>query len=100
MIVGNDIEVWLLFAPFWPLGTAALIGGVWHMAHAWLVTRRAQAAGHVRKPPAFSKGLGWHELTDHGRHHLKRAIIWLGAFFALTLLGIGVGAAVGLLIGR
>ena len=100
MIVGNDIEVWLLFAPFWLLGTAALIGGVWHMAHAWLVTRRAQAAGHVRKPAAFSKGLGWHELTDHGRHHLKRAFIWLGAFFALTLLGIGVGAAVGLLIGR
>jgi hypothetical protein len=26
--------------------------------------------------------------------------MWLGAFFALTLLGIGVGAAVGLLLGR
>ena len=64
----------------------ALIGGLYHMVHAWLVTRRAQAAGHVRKPAAFSKGLGWHELTDHGRHHLKRAFIWLGAFFALTLL--------------
>ena len=100
MIVTNDIEVWLLFAPFWLLGIAALIGGLYHMVHAWLVTRRAQAAGHVRKPAFFSKGLAWHELTDHGRHHLKRAFMWLGAFFALTLLGIGVGAAVGLLFGR
>ena len=100
MIVNNDIEAWLLFAPFWLLGIAALIGGVWHMIHAWLVTRRAQAAGHVRRMPLFSKGLAWHELTDRGRHHLKRAFIWLGAFFALALLGIGVGAAVGLLLGR
>lgn len=100
MIVGTDIEIWLLFAPFWLLGTAALIGGVWHAVHAWLVTRRAQAAGHVRKPPLFSDRLAWHELTDRGRHHLKRAFIWLGAFFALSLLGIGVGAAVGLLLGR
>jgi len=99
VIVSNDIEVWLLFAPFWILGIAALIGGLWHMAHAWLVTRRAQAAGHVRKT-AFSKGLAWRELPDHGRHHLKRAFLWLGAFFALTLLGIGVGAAVGLILGR
>ncbi len=44
---------------------------------------RAQARG-------LFKGLTWHELPDHGRHHLKRAFIWLGAFFALTLLGIGL----------
>ena len=68
--------------------------------HAWIVTRRAQAAGHVRKPPLFSESLPWHGLTDHGRHHLKRALIWMGVFFALTLLGVGVGAAVGLLLGR
>ena len=100
MIVNDDIEVWLLFAPFWLLGIFALFGGVWHMAHAWLVTRRAQAAGHVRKASFFSKGLAWHELTDQGRHHLKRAFLGLGAFFALILIGIGVGAAVGLLLGR
>jgi hypothetical protein len=100
VIVNDDIEVWLLFAPFWLLGTAALIGGVWHMVHAWLATRRAQAAGHVRRPAAFAKGLKWHEFTDQGRHHLRRAFLWLGAFFALTLLGIGVGGAVGLLLGR
>ena len=100
MIVSNDIEVWLLFAPFWILGIAALIGGLWHMAHAWLLTRRAQAAGHVRKPPAFSKGLAWHELTDHGRHHLKRALLAFGAFWAICLLGVAIGAAAGLVLGR
>ena len=100
MIVNTDIEIWLLFAPFWILGIAALVGGVWHMAHAWAVTRRAQAAGHVRKPAPFAKGLKWHELTDQGRHHLRRSFLWLGAFFGLTLVGIGVGAAVGLLLGR
>ncbi len=100
MTVNDDIEIWLLFAPFWLLGIAALIGGLWHMGHAWVVTRRAQAAGHVRKPAAFSKGLRWHELTDRGRHHLKRGLIGLGAFFALTLIGIGVGVAVGLVLGR
>ena len=100
MTVNNDIEVWLLFAPFWLLGIAALIGGLWHMFHAWRVTRHAQAAGHVRKAALFTKGLAWHELPDQGRHHLRRAFLGLGAFFALTLLGIGVGAAVGLLLGR
>lgn len=100
MTVSDDVEIWLLFAPFWILGIAALIGGIWHMAHAWLVTRRAQAAGHVRKPGFLSRRLAWHELTDQGRHHFKRAFIALGAFFALILLGIGVAAAVGLLVGQ
>lgn len=97
--MGNDTEIWLLFAPFWLLGIAALIGSVWHMAHAAIVTRRAQAAGHVRKTSLFSRRLAWHELTDEGRHHLKRALIAFAAFWALGLLGIGVGAAVGLLVG-
>lgn len=99
MTVNDDVEIWLLFAPFWILGMAALIGGLWHMAHAWRVTRRAQRAGHVRKPALLSNGLAWHELTDQGRHHLRRAFIGLGAFLALALLGIGVGVAVGLLTG-
>ncbi len=100
MIVNTDIEIWLLFAPFWILGIAALIGGLWHVVHAWLVTRRAQAAGHVRTSAVFARDLKWHELTDQGRHHLRRGFLWFAAFFALTLLGIGVGAAVGLLLGR
>ncbi|MBM3648484.1 MAG: hypothetical protein FJX11_11905 [Alphaproteobacteria bacterium] len=98
--MNDEIEVWLLFAPFWLLGIVALVGSIWHMFHAWNVTRHAQAAGHVRKPAPFSRGLAWHELTDRGRHHLRRAFIAFGAFVALILLGIGVGAAVGLLLGR
>jgi hypothetical protein len=54
--VNNDIEAWLLFAPFWVLGLAALIGALWHGAHAARVTRRAQAAGHLRKTSFFTKG--------------------------------------------
>jgi hypothetical protein len=98
--VATDTEVWLLFAPFWILGIAALIGSVWHMAHAARVTRRAQAAGHVRRASLFSRRLQWHELTDDGRHHLRRGLIGFAAFVALCLLGVGVGAAVGLLVGR
>ncbi|MFZ5782708.1 MAG: hypothetical protein ACOY4R_21105 [Pseudomonadota bacterium] len=80
-----DLEIWLLFAPFWLLGTAALIGGIWHTVHAAIVTRRAQAAGH-REPPA------------QRHYHLRRALLAFGAFFALLLMGLGVGAAVGLLV--
>lgn len=98
--MSDDIEVWLLFAPFWLLGIGALIGAVWHMAHAAIVTRRAQAAGHVRKTSFFVKRLAWHQLPDDGRHHLRRALIAFGAFWVLCLLGVGAGAAVGLLLGR
>ena len=100
MIVSDDIEVWLLFAPFWLLGTAALIGGLWHLAHAWLVTRQAHAAGHVSERAALAKDLKRHDFFHQRRHHLRRGLLWLGTFIALMLLGIGVGAAVGLLLGR
>ena len=98
--MGNDTEVWLLFAPFWLLGIVALIGSVWHMAHAVIVTRRAQAAGHVRKASFFAKRLAWHELTDDGRHHLRRGLMAFAAFVALCLSGVGVGAVVGVVLGR
>lgn len=98
--MSNDIEIWLLFAPFWLLGIAALAGSVWHMVHAVLVTKRAQAAGHVRKTSFLSRKLAWHELTDDGRHHLRRGLIAFGAFWALCLLGVGTGAALELLFGR
>jgi hypothetical protein len=96
--MGNDTEVWLLFAPFWLLGIAALVGSVWHLAHVAIVTRRAQAAGHVRKAPVSS--LARHELTDDGRHHARRALLAFAVFVALCLLGVGVGAAVSLVLGR
>jgi hypothetical protein len=92
--VSDDVEVWLLFAPFWLLGIAALIGAAWHIGHAARVIRRAQAIGHQRKTSFFSKGLVWHELTDHGRHHVTRALI------ALALLGVAMGAAFALMAGH
>jgi hypothetical protein len=98
--VNDDIEAWLLFAPFWVLGLTALMRAVWHAAHAARVARRAQAAGHVRKTSLFSRRLAWYELTDEGRHHRGRALITVGAFVVLCLLGIGVAAAMGLLVGR
>jgi len=39
-------------------------------------------------------------LTDDGRRHARRALMAFAAFVALCLLGIGVGAAVGLVLGR
>jgi hypothetical protein len=98
--VSNDTAVWLLFAPFWLLGIAALIGSLWHFTHFAIVHARAQAAGHVPKTSFFSRRLAWHELTDAGRHHLKRALIAFAAFFALCFLGVGTGVVVGLLLAR
>jgi len=92
--VSDDVEVWLLFAPFWLLGIAGLIGAAWHMGHAARVIRRAQAAGHPRKTSLFSKGLAWHELTEAGRHHLKRALI------GFAVLGVAAGGAFVLMAGR
>ncbi len=54
----------------------------------------------MRKAPFFSKGLAWHELPVKGRHHMGRAFIAFAAFFALCLIGIGVGVAVGLIVSR
>ena len=75
--VRNDIEVWLLFAPFWILGMAALLGGLWHLFHGWRHDRLASG----RSPP-----------------HFLRAKVAMAAFLAILLIGLGVGAAVGLLV--
>lgn len=93
-----------MFAPFWLLGIAALVGAVWHMSHFAIVHARAQAASHAPhshgpKTPFFSRRLGWHEsrrvgwheLPPDARHHLKRALIAFGAFFGLCFGGIVVG---------
>ena len=88
-----------MFAPFWLLGIAAVLGAVWHMFHFAVAHRRAQAASHVPQAPFFSRRLGWHEsrrvgwheLSPDARHHLKRALIAFGAFFALCLGGILAG---------
>ena len=95
-----------MFAPFWLLGIAALVGAVWHMIHFAGVHRRAQAASHAPKAPFFSRRLGWHEsrrigwheLPPDGRHHLKRALIAFGAFIGLCAGGIVVGVVAAFLM--
>ena len=92
--MSDDVEVWLLFAPFWLLGIAALIGAAWHMGHATRAIRRAHGAGHLRKTSFFSRHLAWHQLTDDGRHHLTRPLI------AVAVLGVAAGAAFALRAGH
>ncbi len=87
-----------MFAPFWLLGIAALIGGIWHVIHFVIVHGRAQAAGHVPKTSFFSRRLAWHELTPDMRHHLKWALIAVGAFIGLCLGGVLVGVVASLLM--
>ncbi len=72
-----------MFAPFWLLGIAALLGGVWHAIRFTVVHARARAAGHVPHTSFFSRRLGWHELTPDMRHHLKWAVIAVGALVGL-----------------
>ncbi len=99
MVEDPDITVWLMFAPFWLLGIAAVFGAVWHMIHFAIVHRRAQAASPVPTVPFFSRRLGWHEsrrvgwheLSPDARHHLERALIAFAAFFGLCLGGIVMG---------
>lgn len=98
MVDNADVTVWLMFAPFWLLGIAALIGAVWHFVHFAIVHARAQAAGHVPKTSFFSRRLQWHELSDDGRHHLKRALIAIGAFIGLCVGGILAGVVAALLM--
>ena len=98
MVENPDITVWLMFAPFWLLGIAAVFGALWHMAHFAIVHRRAQAAGHVPRTSFFSRRLQWHELSDDGRHHLKRALLAMGAFFGLCVGGIVVGVVAAFLM--
>lgn len=87
-----------MFAPFWLLGIGALIGGIWHVIHFVIVHARAQAAGHVPKTSFFSRRLAWHELTPDMRHHLKWALIAVGAFIGLCLGGVLVGVVASLLM--
>ena len=95
-----------MFAPFWLLGIAALVGAVWHMIHFASVHARAQAASHTPKTRFFSRRLGWHEsrrvgwneLSPDARHHLKRALIAFGAFFGLCAGGMVVGVVAAFLM--
>lgn len=85
--MNDDVEIWLLFAPFWILGIAALAGVVWHMIHLGIVNARAQAAGHIRKTSFFSRKLAYRELTDRGRHHFRRVWIFMAGMVGVLALG-------------
>lgn len=87
-----------MFAPFWLLGIAALAGGVWHMIHFALVHARARAAGHVPHASLFARRLAWHELTPDMRHHLRWALIAVGAFIALCFGAVVAGFVSALLM--
>lgn len=46
----------------------------------------------------FSRRLQWHQLTDDGRHHLKRGLIAIGTFIGLCVGGIVVGVVAAFLM--
>jgi hypothetical protein len=70
--LGTDVEIWMLFAPFWLLGIFAALGALWHFGH-------------------FSKRLHAHEMTAEHRHHLGRAQIAMRACVGLLVLGLVAG---------
>ena len=47
--MGTDVEIWMLFAPFWLLGMFAALGALWHFVRFLSVHGKAHAAGHVPK---------------------------------------------------
>lgn len=69
MRVNQDLEIWLMFLPFWLLGTVAVLAAAWHGVHFLFVHRRAA--------------------TPDGRHHLTRtyiALVALAGIVGLTLV--------------
>ncbi len=85
-LLGTDVEIWMLFAPFWLLGIFAALGALWHFVH-FLIVPAAHAAGHVR----YGQRLHPHEMTAEGRHHFKRAQVAIMACVGLLVLGLVVG---------
>jgi len=70
--VGTDVEIWMLFAPFWLLGIFAALGALWHFGH-------------------FNSRIHEHEMTAHHRHHFKRAQIAMMVCVGLLVLGLVIG---------
>lgn len=65
--MSDDVEIWLLFAPFWILGVAALAGAVWHFIHLAIATRRAHA--------------------DRRDHHFRRFWLFVAGMVGAPVLG-------------
>lgn len=78
--MGTDVEIWMLFAPFWLLGIFAALGALWHFSH--LGTR-----------------LHSHAMSAESHHHFRRAKIGIFACVTLLVLGLVVGVLWALLRG-
>ena len=89
--MGTDVEIWMLFAPFWLLGMFAALGALWHFVRFLTVHGKAHAAGHVPKYTMGTRPRA-HEMTAEASHHFNRAYIALMAFVGLIVLGLAVGA--------
>lgn len=70
--MGTDVEIWMLFAPFWLLGIFAALGALWHFSH-------------------LGERLHSHGMSAEGHHHFNRAKIGILACVGLLVLGLVVG---------
>lgn len=88
--MATDVEIWMLFAPFWLLGIFAALGALWHFVQFLSVHGKAHAAGHV---PKYQMGarVRPEETTAAGHHHYKRARIALLLFVGIIALGLVTG---------
>ena len=84
--MSEDIEIWLLFAPFWLLGTMAALAALWHLVHFIAVHGRALANGHASP----LRVRNWSELPAASRHHIRRATYAALAFVGITAVGTAI----------
>ena len=70
--MGTDVEIWMLFAPFWLLGIFAALGALWHFSH---------LGTHLHAHPA----------STESHHHFRRARLGIIACVCLLALGLVVG---------
>lgn len=88
--MGTDVEIWMLFAPFWLLGMFAALGALWHFVQFLSVHGKAHAAGHVPKYELGTR-LQPHETTAKAHHHFTRAKMALLVFVGFVALGLVAG---------
>lgn len=70
--MGTDVEIWMLFAPFWLLGIFAALGALWHFSH---LGSRLQSQA----------------VSAESHHHFRRARTGMIACVALLALGLVTG---------
>ena len=89
--MGTDVEIWMLFAPFWLLGMFAALGALWHFVRFLSVHGKAHAAGQVPRKYELGKRLQPHETTTQGHRHFTRAKNALLLFVGFIALGLVAG---------